>query len=156
MALYTSGVNSVALSTSADLRTLVTTATGQGSSLRLYEVLLSGEAGSSTVAALVVNRPSANGVTIGSTITPVKVDPASVNAAFSVASHSGGWSGSQPTLSATDVLVLGFNAFGGGQKWTAFPGAEVIVGTQGAVANLSFRSRTGTPTCSGHIIVEER
>jgi hypothetical protein len=155
MALYTSGINSVALSTSNDTRTLVTTATGAGSALRLYEVLLSGEAGSSTVTALAVNRPGTNGITLGTTITPVKVDPASANASFSVASHTTGWT-TQPVLAATDVLVLGFNAFGGGQKWTAWPGSEIVIGTQGAVANLSFRSRTGAPTVSGHIIVEER
>jgi hypothetical protein len=152
MALYTTSINSVALSTSNDTRTIVTTATGAGSVVRVLEASLSGEASSSTVTAVAVNRPGTAGITPGGAATLNKIDPASANSSVTVATT---WS-TQPVLSTADVIVLAFNAFGGGYKWTAFPGSEIVVGSQGAVANLSFRSRTGTPTVSGHIIFEER
>lgn len=159
MARYACSENGVTLSTSADFKTLVTTASGQGSVLRVYEVTLAGEAGSSAVVRVAVNRPSSVGITIGATVqTPVKVDPASVNAAFSVAGSAttvSSWS-TQPVLTGDDVITPTFNAFGGGIRWVAPPDSEIIVGSQGAIANLSFRSRSGTSTVSGQILVEER
>jgi dienelactone hydrolase len=82
-----------------------------------------------------------------------KLDPASVAAAFEFNST---YASSQATLSTNDVLILGFNAFGGVVRWLAMPEFEIVVGSQGAVAYLSVRSRSGTSTVSGHIIVEER
>lgn len=152
MALYTVSVNGVALSTTNDLKTFVTTATGAGSFLRLSEYYLAGEAGSSAVARVAINRPSVVGVTGTGAQTPEKLSPSSVAAAFSVFT---GWSGSQPTLSTNDVHTPTFNAFGGVALWGAPPGQEIVVGTQGAVANLSVRSRSGTSTVSGHFVIEE-
>jgi hypothetical protein len=151
MANYANSINGVALSTTADLRTIVTTASGAGSGVALKEIYLSGEAGSSSYGRVVVNRPSVVGVTITAG-TWDKCHPASVAAASSVATN---WTGSQPTLSSTDVLGPGLNAFAGQVHWYALPGCEIVVGLQGAVANLSIRSRSGTPTVSGHILMEE-
>lgn len=151
MAKYSSSINGTALSTTTDTRTVVTTATGQGSVARVYEIYLGGEAGSSAVARVVVNRPSAAGTTPTNQV-PEKLDPASVAAAVIVAST---WS-AQPTLSTNDVIILVFNAFGGVVRWYAGPDSEIVVGSQGAVANLSVRSRSGTSTVSGHILFEER
>lgn len=150
MAEYTNSINGVALSTSADLRTVVTTATGQGSVVMLSEISLSGEAASSSFARVVLNRPGTAGIT-PTTGTISKKHPASVNAAFSVATT---W-GTQPVLSADDLLIPAFNAFGGVYRWLAPPKGEVVVGSQGAIANLSIRSRSGTPVVSGHIVIEE-
>ena len=159
MAKYSANMQGVTLSTSADFHTLVSTATLQGSVLRVYEIWLSGEAGATSVARVAVNRPSAVGITIGGTVqTPEKVDPASVAAAFSVAGSAtvvSSW-GTQPVITTNDVLSPTFNAFGGVVRWVAPPDSEIIVGGQGAIANLIFRSRSGTPNVSGHILVEER
>jgi hypothetical protein len=76
-----------------------------------------------------------------------------VAAAFTNASV---YATTQATLSTNDVLILAFNAFGGVVRWFAAPDSEVIVGSQGAVAYLSTRSRSGTPVVSGHFLVEER
>lgn len=151
MARYTSAFRSVALSTTNDTRTLVTTATGQGSVLRVSCIDIGGEATSQAPNTFGINRPGTNGVTPTNTV-PEKIDPASVAAAFTNASA---WS-TQPVVSANDVLDLAFNAFGGRITFFTPPDAEIIVGGQGAVANLSFRSRAGTSTVSGNIIVEER
>lgn len=142
-----------ALSTSDDLRTLQTTATGQGSVLKVGEIYLAGEAGSSSVARVVANRPSAAPTGAATNVVPEKLDPASVAAAFTNAST---YATTQSTLSTNDILTLGFNAFGGVVRWVPAPGYEVVVGSQGAVAYLSVRSRSGTPNISGHILVEER
>jgi hypothetical protein len=79
----------------------------------VYEIALTGEAGSSAVVRLAVNRPSAVGITIGATVqTPVKVDPASVAAAFSVAGSASAVSSwaTPPAITADDVLTPTFNA----------------------------------------------
>lgn len=159
MAKYSCSVNGVALSTTLDFKTLVTTATGAGSVLAVYELSFSGEAGSSTPVRTAVNRPSSVGATIGANVqTPVRINPASAVAAFSVAgtaSAVSSWS-TQPGITTDDVLTPTFNAFGGVYRWVAPPDSEIIVGSQGAIANLTFRSRSGTPTVSGHILVEEK
>lgn len=150
MARYSSSINGVALNTSNDLRTNITTATGAGSVIRVYEVYLGGEASSSAVARVAINRPGTAGIT-PTTQTTEKLDPASVASSATVATT---WS-TQPVLSTNDVGIIEFNAFGGVIRWYAGPGSEIVVGSQGAVANLSFRSRSGTSTVSGHIFFEE-
>src|SRR5205809_7138806 len=100
MAKYTGNYQGITLSTTLDLKTLVTTATLQGSILKLIEAWFSGEAGSSTVGRIGINRPSAVGVTINGTQTPEKTNPASVGAAFSLAGTAtavSNW-GTQPVL----------------------------------------------------------
>lgn len=158
MAKYALSINGVAVSTSQDTKTIITTATGAGSVVNLYELSIQGEAGSSSVVRMVVNRPSAVGITIGAnTQVPEKINPASGVATFTVAGTSAAvstWT-TPPTLSTNDVIVPLINAFGGEYRWVAVPGSEIVVGGQGAIANLSFRSRSGTPTLSGHLLTEE-
>ena len=158
MARYSCSVNGMTLSTTADYKTLVTAATGVGSVLGVYEVSLSGEASSSAVARTAVNRPSSVGVTIGTpTQTPVKLNPASAAATFTVAGSASAVSGwtTQPVITADDVLTPTFNAFGGGYRWVFPPDSQIIVGAQGAIANLTFRSRSGTSVVSGQVLIEE-
>jgi hypothetical protein len=158
MAKYGLSINNVTASTTQDLKTLVTNATGAGSALLLHEASFQGGDSSSVFTRLVVNRPSAVGVTIGAnTMVPEKFNPASVAAAFTVAgttSAVSSWS-TAPALSTNDVIVPAINTFGGEYRWVAMPGVEIVVGTQGAVANLSVRSRSGTGAISGHLVVEE-
>src|SRR5207249_3704755 len=119
----------------------------------LYECYIAGEAGSTSVARVVWNRPSVAPTGAATNVVPEKLDPASVAAAFTNAST---YASTQPTLSTNDVLTLAFNAFGGVVRWVAPPDSEVVVGSQGAVAYLSFRSRSGTPVASGHSLLNER
>lgn len=153
MARYACSFSGFTLSTSVDVRTLQTTATAQGSVIRVYEIYFGGEASSSTVARVAINRPSGAPVGAATNVTPEKIDPASVAAAFTNAST---YATSPSTLSTNDVLILAFNAFGGVVRWFPPPDGEIIVGGQGAVAYLSTRSRSGTPVVSGHFLVEER
>lgn len=153
MARYSVSFNGFTLSTTNDVRTVQTTATGQGSVVKVYELYFGGEASSSTVARVAVNRPSAAPTGAATSQTPEKLDPASVAAAFTAATT---YATTQSTLSTNDVLILAFNAFGGVVRWFPPPDGEIVVGSQGAVAYLSTRSRSGTPVVSGHILVEER
>lgn len=150
MARYTSGMNGLTLSTSNDTRTVITTATGAGSVVKVHEIFFGGEASSSAVARIAVNRPGTAGIT-PTTVATEKMNPASVASTFTVAS---GWS-TQPVLSTNHVLIPTFNAFGGLFRWQAPPDGELVVGTQGAVANLSVRSLSGTSVVSGHLVIEE-
>jgi hypothetical protein len=152
MARYSSAINGVTLSTTNDTRTIVTTASGAGSLVKVYEISLAGEAGSSTPTRVAVNRST--GGTTGSasgTIAIAKFSLTSPNPSFSAFDT---WS-VQPSLVTGDVITPAFNAFGGIYRWIALPDSEIIVVGQGAVANLSVRSRSGTPTVSGHILIEE-
>lgn len=152
MSLYSYSINGTALSTTTGLLTLQTAVTGAGSVISLNEVMLAGEAGSSSVARFAVNRPSAAPTGGATAQTAEKINPASGAATHVVATA---YASTQGTLSTNDVLILGFNAFGGVIRWLAAPGEEIVVGTQGAVAYLIGRSRSGTPTVSGHMIVNE-
>jgi hypothetical protein len=159
MSLFSATFAGVTASTTQDMKTVITTATGQGSVVKVYEIYVAGEAGSSTVQRLQVNRPTAVGVTIGAnTQTPEKVDPASVASAFTLAgsiSAVSSWT-TPPVASTNDILTIGLNAFGGVVRWVAPPGSEVVVGSQGAIAHLiALRSRSGTAALSGHILISE-
>ncbi len=153
MARYSSAINGVTLSTSNDTRTLVTTASGVGSHIAVYEFFVAGEASSTAATRIAVNRstggttPSASGG-----IALAKLSPTAPNPTFN---HYDTWS-VQPSLVTGDVITPTFNAFGGSHKFMAVPGGEIIVLGQGAVANLSFRSRSGVSVVSGHILIEER
>lgn len=159
MAKYSANMQGVTLNNTQDFHTIVTVATGAGSVVKVYEIWISGEAGSSSVARIAVNRPTAIGITIGATVqTPEKIDPASTNSSVVLAGSAStlsSWT-TQPAISTNDVLSPSLNAFGGVVRWVAPPDSEIIVGGQGAVANLIFRARSGTPAISGHILFEER
>ena len=150
MAAYAVSISGATASTSNDTVTFLTTATGQGSNIAVYEVHLGGEASSSAVLRLAVDR-STGGTTPGGAYTLVKLSPSAPNPAFSTAST---WV-AQPTLSGSRPLTPTFNAFGGQYKWLAAPDRPIVVGTQGAVANLSVRSLSGTSVFSGTILTEE-
>lgn len=152
MGKYTYSIAGTALSTTTGLLTVQTTATGAGSVVNVGEILLGGEAGSSSVARIAVNRPSAAPTGGATAQTAEKLHPAAPTASATIATV---YATTQGTLSTNDVLAWAFNAFGGFVRWVAMPGEEVVVGTQGAVAYLITRSRSGTPTVSGHIITEE-
>lgn len=131
------------------------TATGAGSALGLYELSLSGEASSSSFVRFALNRPSAINPTGLTTQVPQPLHPASAAAAYTA--YAGGV-GTSCTPGTVNVLLPGFNAFGGVYTWLAGPGGEIVIGTQGAsvpAQNLILYSLSGTPVFSGHILVEQ-
>lgn len=152
MAKFSLAYQGVTLNTGTDIRTLVTAAAVPATVLRLYEVSISGEAGSSSVDRLAVNRVTTVGTAIVA-ITPEKLDTAS--AAPTANAYASSWGG-QPVLSTNDVLSPTINGFGGVYRWVAPPDSEIVVGGLGTVLNLSFRPRAGTTVVSGHLLVEER
>lgn len=141
------------LSTSQGTRTITSTAAAQGSSLKVFEIYIAGEASSSSVSRFIVNRLTVAPTGAATNGGVQALDPASITNAFLATSL---YATTQGTLSAFNILTLGFNAFGGVVRWVAAPDSEVIVGTQGAVAYLVCRSASGTSPVSGHILVEER
>lgn len=159
MARYSSTIVGAAASTNSAAPNLgvVAAATGAGSVLGLYELSLSGEASSSSFARMALNRPSAIAWGSGPTSqTPQPLNPGSVAAGYTVYTAAG--SGSSATPGTVNLLLPAFNAFGGVYTWLAGPGAEIIIGGQGTsvpAQNLILYSLSGTPTISGHVLIEQ-
>lgn len=152
MALYSHAMAGKSTATTTDdIFTIVTTATGAGSVTYVKEFFIAGEATSSIALRLALARPTAVGVT-PTAATLAKLDPASATNSFSVVTA---WS-TQPTVSGGTVLQPTLNAQGGQFKYTSYPEFPIVTGGQGAVANLSFRPVSGSSTISGHVHVEER
>lgn len=141
--VYSGTRGGVALSTTADLWTYTSAATGQA---RLLEVSIQGEA-----AASAVNRAGLYLSTSGATPTNQTMEKFSSRSPAAAGTFATAWT-TQPTLNTNPLLWFAFNAFGGGDKWVAQPGAEVYL-VNGE--KTSQRSATGTSTVSGHVIVEE-
>jgi len=133
--------------------------TGSTAAVKIQEIYFGGEAGSSTINRLVVNRPSTGG-TYSVTQVPAPLNPYSAAATgWTARGQVGGRATCAPkvTHSTADLVDLAFNAYGGVVRWVAPPGAEIIaigtIGTNGELAILS--SRAGTGVVSGHVIVEQ-
>ncbi len=152
MAKFSLAYQNITLNTAADIRTLVTFATAPASVLKLYEVSVSGEAGSSSVDRLAINRATTLGITITG-ITPEKLDAGSI--APTANAYASTW-GTQPVLSTNDVLSPTINGFGGVYRWVAPPDSEIVVGGLGTILHLSYRPRSGNTVVSGHLFIEER
>ena len=153
MAVYNKPFTGVAVSTSNSTWQLIPTSTGMA---RILEHYVGGESTTSTVLRSALARNNAAGVGAVTAYTPNKLNPASVAAASTVngaLSANVSFATSQETL--FDPLVLHtFNTFGGTDRWVPQPGEEIYL--DNGVANaISFRSLSGTPTVSGHLIFEE-
>lgn len=139
-----SGVRAgVALSTTTDLWTYTSAATGQA---RALEVNIGGEA-----AASAVNRVGLYNSSSGATPTNQTMEKFSTRSPAEAGTFATTWT-TQPTLNAQAVMLFAYNAFGGGDKWIAQPGAELYV-VNGE--KISLRSASGTSTVSSHLIIEE-
>lgn len=141
--VYSGARGGVALSTTVNAWTYTAGATGQA---RVLEVSVQGEAAASAVA-----RVGLYLSTGGATPTNQTMEKFSSRSPTAVGTFATAWT-TQPTLNTNPVLWLAFNAFGGGDKWVAQPGAEVYLvnGEQ-----ISLRSASGTSTVSTHVIIEE-
>lgn len=133
---------------------------GASAGVKLVEVYIGGEAGSSTVNRLVVNRP-----TVAGTYT-VAAETARALNAFSAAAT--GWTAygqasgratcavTKPTHDTFDLLDLAFNAYGGVVRWVAPPGSEILALNTSVTGELvMLSSRSGTGQVSGHVILEQ-
>jgi hypothetical protein len=141
--VYSGTRSGVALSTSADHFTYTSAASGQA---RLLEVSIGGEATASAVARVGIYNSSS-----GTTPTNQTMEKFSTRSPAAAGTYATAWS-TAPTLNSNPVLWMTFNAFGGGDKWVAQPGAELYV-VNGE--KVSCRSASGTSTVSSHVIVEE-
>jgi hypothetical protein len=144
MPLFTVTRTSSTLSTTNDYLTIIASASKP---LRVYIVDVKGDSAVSVANEVVMAR-SSGGTTPGGAITPVRVNPASAVASFTVYTTYGG---SQPTLG--DILWrFSVNANGGIDKFVSIPGAEipVPVGTQ-----VSIRSVDGTSNMIANLMIEE-
>ncbi len=146
--VYSAAIVGRTLATTTDFLTLTAAATSQG---RLLESYIGGEATSSTVLRVAVQRSTGGGTP--NSQTPEKLSTLSPAAAFTCAvqTASASWT-TQPTLSGNPTLVHAFNAFGGTDRWLAAPGSELYLTNSG---QLSWRSASGTPAVSAHAIWEE-
>lgn len=136
------------LITTGDMATLTAATTAWA---RVVESYIGGESGSSTVLRMAVQR-SNTAATGGTATTPSRFSGLSPAAATTAAVQSTGGS----VLTGIAVLFHDFNTFGGTDRWVADPNHEVYYGSAVAnMAQLSWRSASGTPTVSAHQIFEE-
>jgi hypothetical protein len=142
--VYSGSRVGITLSTSADLCTLTVGASGQHRQLEIY---LAGESTTSTVLRFAVNRPSTGGTT-ATNQTPEKFNTRSP---ANVSTFATTWT-TQPTLSTNHLILFAFNTFGGTERFVPAHGAEIY---QVNSEQVSFRSLSGTPVVSGHVIWEE-
>lgn len=131
-----------ALSTTADTLTFQAASAGQA---RILELLIGGEATSSAVNRLAVQRAGTS-ITGNSAATPEKFNSRSPAAAGVYGS-----TGTQALVGAP-MLSLPLNAFGGFIRWVAAPGEELHYVNSEVI---SMRSASGTSTCSSTGIFEE-
>jgi hypothetical protein len=165
MARYSSNWSSVSMVAQAN--GLLTSANGYAAvraaaatmQIKVSEVYLGGEAASTSAPSIIIlDRSSAISVgalsfTAGSTTLTdaTGTAPATAPAAGSTAATT------QPTRSsATQVLHLSFNAYGGIVRWVASPDQAITIYGTGVGGELNLSAFTGstTATNSGHILYE--
>ena len=133
MSTYSYQVSNTALSTTADILTVIPPSARR---VQLIEISISGMATASAANELGVYR-STSGTTPGGAVTAAKF---STDAPAAASTNATTWA-AQPTLGAK-VLALGVNGNGGIYRWVARPGEEIEC--RGGVDQLSFRSAVGT------------
>lgn len=127
--------------------------------IKLLEVYMGGQAGSSSPSIMVLSRDS----TVQAT--PTALTTGQSNAAFdpntaALAAPPVAFTASttKPQRSATlGLLNLSYNAFGGIVRWVAAPGEEItVLGNTASLGEISLSAYTGgTPGLTGaHIIYE--
>lgn len=124
--------------------------------INLLEVYMGGLASSSAPAQMIVARDSTVGATLSGGIGANALDAAT--AALSAPPVVFSTATTKPQRSSTlQILMLGFNAFGGIVRWVAAPGEEVgMLGNTASLGELSLSSASsGTPgLMSSHFIFE--
>jgi hypothetical protein len=141
--VYSGTRGGATMATNADLWTYTAASAGQG---RALEVNIGGEA---TVSA--VTRVGLYNSASGATPTNQTMEKFSTRSPAAAGTFASAWT-TAPTLNTNPVLWFAFNAFGGGDKWVAQPGAELYVVNS---EKISMRSSSGTSVVSSHLILEE-
>jgi hypothetical protein len=141
--VYTGARGNFTLSTSLDIFTYTSPASGQA---RVIEVYVGGEATTSAV-----NRVSFQRSTSGTTATNQTLELMSTRSPAAAGTSATTWS-SQPTLSGAPWYQLGLNAFGGSDRWVSQPGAEFYL-VNGE--KCSWRSASGTSVVDFTYLLEE-
>lgn len=122
----------------------------------LLEVYMGGLASSSAPAQMILGRDSTVGATALSGVGVVALDPAT--AALGAPPLGLSASTTKPQRSSTlQLLMLGFNAFGGVVRWVAAPGQEIgMLGNTASFGEISLsHASSGTPgLMSSHFIFE--
>lgn len=144
MSTFTYQVSNTALSTAADMMTIIPAASRR---IQVIEVSIAGMGTASAANELGVYRSTA-GTTGGGALTATKLSTDAPAAASTVNTT---WA-TQPTLGGK-LLALGVNANGGIYRWVARPGEELEF--RGGVDQCSLRSATGTSSVSVHVVVVE-
>ena len=126
---------------------------------QIAEVMIGGEATSSTVIVLKLARDStASGTLVAGTGGKVPVLLDGSGTAPATAPLGGNSATTDPQRSSTlHLLNFSFNAFGGIARWIANPGYEIaMVGNTASLGDLSLSGFTGTGAAatSGHILFE--
>jgi hypothetical protein len=120
------------------------------------ELYLGGLAGASAPAQMIVSRDSTVGVTALTGVLTEGKDPSSAALGSPPLAFSA--STTKPQRSATrQLLMLGFNAFGGVVRWVAPPGGELgLLGNTASLGEISLsHASTGTPgLLSAHLVYE--
>lgn len=121
---------------------------------QILEILMGGEATSSTVNEMEVCRDSTVGGTLSFGAGGYK---AALSPNYTVQAAPFNTSTTKPQKSATlHLLSPAFNAFGGVVRWVAAPGEEfIMVGATASFGEISLTSASGTGKLSSTIIHEE-
>lgn len=125
----------------------------------ISDVMIGGEASSSTVLVLKLARDSTAAITLAAGTggkVPVLLDGSGT--APATAPLGGNSAGTAPQRSsALHLLNFSFNAFGGISRWVASPGYEIaVVGNTASLGDVSLSGTTGTGAAavSGQILFE--
>lgn len=128
---------------------------------RVLEHYVGGESTTSTVLRAGVSRVTTEGTgTAPTSYTPNKLNPyspAATNVVSGALSANVAWGTAQEVL-GDPMIVHTFNTFGGTDRWVPQPGEEIYMGFgtgQTLLTGCSFRSISGTPVVSGHLVFEE-
>lgn len=124
--------------------------------INLLEVYMGGLASASAPAQMILGRDSQVGATSLTGVNNAAVDPATAALAAPPAAFTS--STTKPQRSSTlQLLMLGFNAFGGIVRWVAAPGEEIgMLGNTASLGELSLsHAAGGTPgLMTSHFIYE--
>ena len=147
MALYAIDRGAVTLASGADVWAMISASSRK---LRLIEASFIGQGATSAAAAYAeVQLGACTAPTGGSptSLTANKLDQDSVAAGSTYA-----FGHTTPSASFLAKLRLGWNAYGGGYRWTARRDAEITHRNGGSI---SAQQTAGTSVCSTHAIVDE-
>lgn len=151
--VFSKAVTGLTATTTNDMWEIGAASAGQ---CRIIESFISGEATTSAVARVLIQRVTTQGTgTAPTTFTPEKFNtrsPAAASTVYGAISAQVAWGTAQAVLNANPLITHGFNALGGSDRWVAQPGEEIyLVNSEFA----SMRSASGVGPFSAYVVFEE-